>query len=51
MIESRHHSELSGLCIEAGFCFGGRDVSDGLEQTAVVEPVDPFKGFPFNGIG
>ena len=43
MFESRHHSERSGLCIEAGLRFGGRDVSDGLEQAAVVEPIDPFQ--------
>ncbi len=44
MFESRHHSELIGLCIEAVFRFGGRDVADRLEQAAVVEPVDPFEG-------
>ncbi len=43
MFESRHHSELFELCIEAGFGFRGRDVADRLEQAAVVEPVDPFE--------
>ena len=50
MFESRHHSELVGSCIEAGFRFCGRDVADGLEQAAVVEPVDPFEGGVFHGI-
>ena len=44
MFESRYHSELFNLCIEMGLCFGGRDVSNRLEQAAVVEPVDPFEG-------
>ena len=44
MFESRHHSELFELCIEAGFGFGGRHVADRREQAAIVEPVDPFEG-------
>ena len=32
MFESCHHSDLFGLCIEAGLRFGGRDVADRLEQ-------------------
>ena len=42
-IESRHHSEFSGLGKEAVFRLGGRDVADGFEQPAVGEPVDPFE--------
>ena len=29
--------------------FGGRDVPGGLDESAVVEPVDPFKGCIFYG--
>ena len=47
--ESRHHSELVGLCIEAGLCFGGRDVADGFEQAAIIEPVDPFESGELDG--
>ncbi len=35
--------------VEIGLCFGRRDVPDRLEQTAVVEPVDPFEGGIFDG--
>ncbi len=49
MFESRHHSELFGFSIEAGFGFGGRDVADGFEQAAVVEPIDPFEGCHLDG--
>ena len=38
MFESRHQSELFGLRIVLRLCFGGRDVADGFEQAAVVEP-------------
>ncbi len=31
-----------------GFCW--RDVSDGFQQSAVVEPVDPFEGGIFDGL-
>ena len=37
-------------CVEVGFDFCGRDVPDGLEQTAVVEPVHPFEGRVFDGL-
>ena len=50
MFESRHHSELVESCIEAGLRFGGRDVSDGFEQAAVVEPVVPFEGGELDGL-
>ena len=32
------------------FRFGGRDVADGLQQSPVVEPVDPFQGGVFDGL-
>ena len=50
MFESRHHSELSGLCIEVVLRFGGRDVSDRFEQAAIVEPVDPFQRCELDGL-
>ena len=47
--QSRSHgfSVQSGVEVRLGF--GGRDVPDRFEQTAVVEPVDPFKRGMFNG--
>ena len=36
-------------CIVLFFGFGRRDVADGLQQPAMVEPVDPFEGREFNG--
>ena len=47
--ESRHHSELIDLGIVVRLCFGGWNVADGLEQAAVVEPVDPFEGGHLDG--
>jgi len=41
---SRHHGGHAGFVMIAGFGLGGRDVSDRLEEAAVVEPVDPFEG-------
>lgn len=34
--------------IECLLCFCGRDVSDGAEHAAIVVPVDPAEGFPFD---
>ena len=48
MFESHHHSETLVVRIEAGFGFCGRDIADGLKQTAVVEPIDPFQGCEFD---
>jgi hypothetical protein len=31
------------VTVVVGLCFGGRDQSDGPEESAVVEPVDPLK--------
>ena len=42
--ESRHHGEGLNLIIIACFGLCGRDVADGLEQAAVVKPLDPFQG-------
>jgi hypothetical protein len=36
------------MCKVPLFCFCWRDVSDGLKQAAVVEPLDPFERFPFD---
>src|SRR5215213_4679606 len=43
----RHDLKPGVVC---GFRLGGRDVADGLEQTPVVEPVDPFKGGELDGL-
>ena len=37
------HCQLIGLCIVTHFGLCGRDVPDRLEETAVVESVDPFE--------
>ena len=37
-------------CKVVGLGFCRWDVSDWLEQAAVIEPVDPFEGGVFNGI-
>jgi hypothetical protein len=37
-------------CVEVGLGFCGRDLPDGLEEAAIVEPVDPFEGCTFHGI-
>lgn len=48
MFESRCHIHCFDVSIILFFGFGGRDVSDRLEQTAVIEPVDPFERGIFN---
>ena len=47
---SRDFIELVALFIERFLGLGWRDVSDWLQQASIVEPVDPFQGFPFHGI-
>jgi len=37
------------LGIVARFGLGGRDIPDGFEQAAGVEPVDPFEGGELDG--
>jgi hypothetical protein len=32
------------------FSFGGRDVTDGFQQTSMVKPVDPFEGCELDGL-
>ena len=49
MFESRRHGDALGLGIVACFSLGGRDIADGFEQTAVIEPVHPFQGGEFDG--
>ena len=44
------HGWLVQHGIVALFSFGGRDISDGLQQSPVVEPVDPFQGGVFDGL-
>jgi hypothetical protein len=39
------------LCVIARFGLGGWDISDRLEQAAVVEPVDPFEGGELDRLG
>ena len=42
------HGWLVQPGIVALFSFDGRDVADGLQQSRVVEPVDPFQGRIFD---
>ena len=42
-VESRRHGVTRRLRIIARFGFGRRNVSDRLQQSLVVEPVDPFE--------
>ena len=51
MFESGHHSQLVQLFIVARFGLCGWNVSDRLEETPVVEPVDPLEGGEFHGFG
>ena len=50
MFESRGH----GLVVQHGevafLGFGRRDVADGLQQPAIVEPVHPFEGRELDGL-
>jgi len=36
--------------VEAGLSFGRPGISDGLEQTPVIEPIDPFEGGELDGL-
>lgn len=36
--------------VEFGLCLGWRDAPDGLEETAIVEPVHPFQRRVFHGL-
>ena len=48
MFKLRGHGDLVQSCVEVFFCFGWRDVSDGLEQALLIEPVHPFESGEFN---
>lgn len=41
---------LLKLAVEVGFGLGGRDMPDGFEQAAVVEPVHPFERGELDGL-
>jgi hypothetical protein len=38
------------LTVVVGFFLGWGNVADGFEDSAVVEPVDPFQGGVFDGV-
>ena len=42
------HWDVVQRSVVAFFGFGRRDIADGLEETAVVEPVDPFESSVFD---
>ena len=44
------HGGLFHHGVVAFLGFGWRDVADGLEQAAVIEPVDPFERRVFDGL-
>ena len=46
--ESRRDIDVVRGSIILIFGFGRRDVADGLQQSAMVEPVDPFEGRVFH---
>src|SRR5271165_2083873 len=48
--ESRRDSALVDLRIVARFGFGRRNVSDRLQQSAIIEPIDPFEGGELHGL-
>ena len=43
-MSSSSHRGCLKLSVVGGFRLGRRDVADRLEETTVVEPVDPFEG-------
>ena len=47
-VRSHGFSFKSCIVVRLGFC--GWDVSYGLEEAAVVEPVDPFESCVFDGL-
>ena len=44
------HRRLFQCGVEICLSFGWRDVADGFEQSAVIEPVDPFEGGELHGL-
>jgi len=47
--ESRRHIDVALGSITLVFGFDGRDVADGLQQSTMVEPVDPFERGALDG--
>ena len=50
MFESRRHGVVPELRIIALLGFGRRDISDRLQQPAIIEPVDPFERGELDGL-
>lgn len=48
-LEGRSHGEGVSGSIRDGFGPGGRDVADGLDETAFFEPAHPFEGGSCDG--
>jgi hypothetical protein len=48
--ESRGHGWLIQHGVVALLGFGRRDVADGFQQPAIVEPVDPFERGELDGL-
>ena len=46
----RGHRHDLKLSVVGGFRLGRRDAAEGLEQTPIVVPIDPFKGGELNGL-
>ena len=46
----RGHGVVLQFGVVLRFCLGGWDVSDRLEQAAMVEPVHPFEGGELDGL-
>ena len=51
MFGSGGHGLTGDLGIVARLGFSGRDIADWPEETAVVEPVDPFEGGELHRLG
>ena len=49
MFESRRDGGLVTARIVARFGLGRRDISDWLQQSSMIEPVDPFEGGELDG--
>jgi hypothetical protein len=50
LFESRGHGWLSQHSVVALLGFSRRDVADGLQQPAIVEPVHPFQRRELDGL-
>ena len=50
MLVSCHDGRPSEFCIINGFRLGRWNVADGLEQSPMIEPVDPFECGHFDGL-